>query len=206
MKPFLIGIAGPSCSGKSEVAYNILSRFKDGEAVIIHLDSYYHDLAQLEFEQRAEWNFDIPRALDHELLISNLSQLLQGKSIEKPIYLFPSHTRANKGETVKPAKYVIVEGLFALYWEDVRSLLDLKVYIDASDSICLTRRKDRDSEQRVRTIESVVEQYEKTVRPMFEKYVQPTKAFADLIINGENPIVQSGSETIQYLLEHYGTD
>lgn len=192
MKSFLIGIAGPSCSGKSELASYLLEQFGERGAVVISLDSYYHDLTPLNSEERDHWNFDVPGALDRKLLIENVTQLSNGDSIEKPIYQFPSHTRAERGEIVNPFRVIIVEGLFALYWEEIRDLLNLKVFIDTNDEVCLERRKQRDVIQRNRSEESVVRQYNETVRPMYRKYIRPTSEFADLILDGMEPIRKSG--------------
>ncbi len=203
MTPFLIGIAGPSCSGKSELANHLLTLCSERGAVIISLDSYYRDLSMLDEDERRQWNFDVPAALDYELLLDNLTQLSKGKSVEKPVYLFPSHTRAETGETVKPAEVIIIEGLFTLYWEDIRNLLDLKIFVETGDDICLERRKQRDTAQRKRSVESIIQQYELTVRPMFQRYIHPTSEFADLILNGEQPIDSSGEIVRQQLKDRY---
>ena len=180
-RPYLIGIAGASCSGKSELATR-LSRSLS--AVICNLDSYYRDLAHLPLEERARQNFDVPAALDHELLYQHVSALARGESVRKPVYDFTQHVRSPETEILQPAGTVVIEGLFTLYWEQLRSLLDLKVFIEASDDICLQRRIERDVRERGRTPQSVVEQFEMTVRPMTHLHVHPTRSFADVVLDG----------------------
>ena len=183
MRPFLIGIAGASCSGKTELAGRLAQIL---DAVICPLDSYYRDLAHLPLEQRAQQNFDVPEALDRALLCEQVSALARGERIRKPVYDFSRHVRADHSDLLEPAKVVIVEGLFTLYWDPLRTLLNLKVFVEASESICLERRIKRDVQERGRTPESVREQFDAAVRPMAQLHVRPTQAFADLVVNGEH--------------------
>lgn len=183
MKPFIIGIAGASCSGKTELAQRLAQSLG---ANVCTLDSYYRDLSHLAPEERARQNFDIPAALDHELLCEQVGALACGEGIQKPVYDFTRHVRSERTEMLEPSQTVIVEGLFTLHWEQLRSLLGLKVFIEASDTICLQRRIDRDVRERGRTSQSVREQFEATVRPMTDLHIRPTQVFADLLLNGEH--------------------
>ncbi|MSV34742.1 MAG: uridine kinase [Bryobacterales bacterium] len=183
MKPYIIGIAGASCSGKTELATRLAQSLG---AVICTLDSYYRDLGHLAPEERVRQNFDVPGALDHELLCEQVSALSRGERIQKPVYDFTRHIRSGQTEILEPGQTVIVDGLFTLHWEQLRSLLGLKVFIEISDDICLQRRIDRDARERGRTPQSVREQFATTVRPMTDLHIRPTRTFADLVLNGED--------------------
>jgi len=182
--PRIIGIAGPSCSGKTTVARAVADRFA-GDALVIGLDSYYHDRSGVP---EAEIDVDVPGAIEHELLLEHLHRLAAGEGIEVPIYDYATHARAARGFATAPAKTVIVEGLFALYWLELRERLDLGVFVSADHDTCLARRIERDVRERGRTRESVIEVYEKKVRPMYETHVHPTRAHADLVLNGIDPV------------------
>jgi uridine kinase len=184
----MIGIAGPSGSGKSSLASALAGRLPRGAAQRLPLDAYYRDLSQLEPALRRTRNFDHPRAPDHALLIDQLRTLARGGSVEMPVYHFASHTRAPGGRTVAPGGLVIVEGLFTLYWPELRAVLDLKLFIEAHDALCLARRVARDVAERGRAAEQVREQYETTVRPMHERYIRPTRRFADAVLDGTRPV------------------
>ena len=187
-RPYLIGIAGTSCSGKTKLARH-LSRLLS--AVILPLDCYYFDLSHLPLDERAHCNFDIPEALDRELLLAHVAGLSQGQEIPRPVYDFAVHARTSQVEIVKPGRYVIVEGLFSLYWEEARKLFGTKVFVDLDDQKCLERRISRDVRERGRTPESVLQQFNGTVRPMAEAYIRPTRGFADLTVRGDDPIDRS---------------
>ena len=189
--PHIIGIAGPSCSGKSEIARSLIKELSETNPVILTLDSYYHDLSSLDPAKREKKNFDVPEALDHYLLRQQLIALTNGSSIEKPVYDFATHTRSPQPERIVPGATVIIEGLFALYWRKIRDLFHTSVFVTLNDHICLSRRIERDTKERGRSRESVLSQYSETVRPMNEKYILPTKAFADILVNGEDPLEQS---------------
>ncbi len=184
-KTYIIAIAGPSCAGKTETSKSVARLLN---ARIIGLDSYYRDLTHLAFEDRTKFNFDEPAALDHDLLVQQLRDITAGKSIHMPVYDFTSHNRTTLTDVIEPAPFLILEGLFVLYWDDVRNLCDTTVYVDAPDDICLARRKYRDVRERGRTVESVMKVYEETVRPMAAKYVWPTKNLADLIVSGTDSL------------------
>lgn len=188
MNPYLIGIAGPSCSGKSEVARRLARILR---APIVALDYYYRDLKHIPFEERVLTNFDAPESLEDELMVEHASRLKQGLPVDQPTYDFTQHIRAERTEHVEAAEFVILEGLFALYWPQLRALLDQRVYICASHEVCLARRLHRDIRERGRTEECVRRQYEKTVRPMYEKYVGPTRCHAGIVLSGVDPLKQS---------------
>lgn len=188
MRPYLIGIAGPSCSGKSEVSRRLARILR---APTLALDHYYRDLKHLSFEERIRTNFDSPESLDSELIVEHVNLLKQGLAVEQPCYDFTNHVRSADTEIIQPADYIIVEGLFALYWPELRSLLDFQIYITTDHETCLARRIFRDVRERGRTEESVREQYESTVRPMAERYLTPTMQYADLVLAGVAPVKQS---------------
>jgi len=193
---YLIGIAGPSGSGKSYLAQHLADRV---EAEVIELDRYYRDLTHLSPEQRERVNFDSPEALEHELLIEHVVRLRSRQTVLLPVYDFTSHNRVTKTVAFQPSTIVIMEGLFTLHWPALRELLSTKVYVDLDDNVCLQRRKARDVRERGRTAESVIEQYEATVAPMALRYVRPTMAYADVVVGGEEP-VESG---VARVVEHY---
>jgi uridine kinase len=200
-KTYIIAIAGPSCAGKTETSKSVARLLN---APIISLDSYYRDLTHLEIEQRTKFNFDEPAALDHELLIEHLRDIAAGKTIYTPVYDFVAHNRTKKAEQIDPAPFVILEGLFVLYWDDVRRLCDTTVYVDSPDDTCLQRRRYRDVRERGRTVESVLKQYEGTVRPMAAKYVWPTKVFADIVVSGTESLDHCASQVIDEIARKTG--
>ena len=187
-KPCLIGIAGPSCAGKTLLAGRLADVL---DAPIVALDCYYHSLDHLPLEQRARSNFDVPESLDADLLARHVRQLARGEEIQVPIYDFTCHHRTTAVRAVRATRYALIEGLFTLHWEAVRELLDIKLYVGAADRVCLRRRIERDVRERGRTPESVLEQYRTTVEPMARQYVLPTAAFAGLVLDGEARIDES---------------
>ena len=187
-RPYLIGIAGPSCGGKTKLARHLSRRLS---AVILPLDCYYFDLSHLPLAERAHSNFDVPEALDRELFLAHVAGLSQGQEIPRPVYDFAIHSRTGRVEIVKPGRFVIVEGLFGLYWEEARKLFRTKVFVDLDDKSCLERRIARDVRERGRTPESVLQQFNETVRPMAETYIRPTQSFSDLTVRGDDSIDHS---------------
>ena len=187
-KPYLIGVAGPSCAGKTELALHLAARLP---AVVLPLDCYYLDLSDRPLAERARFNFDKPSALDHDLFFHHIQGLSEGRIVERPVYDFVTHTRTKSVQPMEPGGFIVVEGLFVLYWQDVRSLFQTKVYVDLPDEPCLERRILRDVRERGRTPESVRRQFAETVQPMAARFVHPTIANADLVIAGDNPIQQS---------------
>jgi len=180
--PLVIGIAGGSGSGKTTVAQEILQRVGPDRIAFIQHDSYYKDLTGLPPAQRVEVNFDHPNSLETELLISHIEQLKEGHSIEVPIYDFSTHSRTEKAFSVNPRGVIIVEGILIFVDVTLRSLFDVKLFVDTDADIRFIRRLERDITERGRTTESVIKQYQATVRPMHLEFVEPSKRYADVII------------------------
>jgi uridine kinase len=181
--PLIIGIGGGTGSGKTTVARILCERYANLGVSVLDLDSYYHGRNHLSVEERAQVNYDEPCAIDYDLLFSHLQQLSSGQSVEKPRYLFSTHTRSCEVDLIKPTPIIIVEGLFALWEPRICSLMGLKIYVDASPDLRFIRRLQRDLVERGRTVESVVTQYLQTVRPMHQRYVEPTRMNADLVVD-----------------------
>ncbi len=192
----IIAIGGPSCAGKTELSKYLSALLP---APILPIDAYYINLNNLQLHERCHFNFDEPTALDHYLLRQHIEMLAAGRPIDRPTYDFKTHTRAVATEHIAPGNFVILEGLFALYWDDIRPFLTTKVFVDAPDEVCLSRRSVRDVRERGRTPESVLEQYEKTVRPMAQLYVRPTARWADVVVSGEQSLDQSAAAVLKRL-------
>ncbi len=182
MKSIIIGIAGGTGSGKTTIAKNIVQEYGPGEVVRLDLDSYYRDLSDLSVEERAKINFDHPSSLEIELLVKNLDDLCSGKPTAVPIYNFATHNRARETRRVEPHTVIIIEGIMALYYKELTERMDLKLYVDTPSDIRFIRRLKRDIIQRGRSVDSVIEQYRETVRPMHHLFVEPNKYQADVII------------------------
>lgn len=180
--PILIGIAGGTGSGKSTVTREIYKSITDKNVAIIEQDSYYKDQSNISFEERVKTNYDHPFAFDNELLIKHLTMLLNGESIEKPIYDFENHNRRKDTILVEPRDIIVLEGILILYDENLRNLMDIKLFVDTDADVRVIRRILRDIKDRGRTLDSVVKQYMSTVRPAHMQFVEPTKKYADIII------------------------
>ena len=178
----LILIGGGSGSGKTTVADKIISHFKKQEVRLIKLDDYYKRLDHLTYDERVTVNYDHPDSLDFDLLIDDLKSLMAGKTINKPIYDFTVHNRSNELEVVEPSEIIILEGILVLSDERLREMADIKIYVDTDDDLRFIRRLKRDVTERARSIDSVINQYLKTVKPMHEAFVEKTKKYADIII------------------------
>jgi uridine kinase len=178
----ILGVAGGSGSGKTTVVEEILRSLRPFPVSVIHHDSYYRDLAHRPFEERGEVNFDHPDALETELLVEHLTRLRSGKGVEVPIYDFATHTRTRKTQRIEATGVIIVDGILVLAEARLRYLLDIKVFVDTDPDIRFIRRLRRDMRERGRSLESVVDQYEKTVRPMHMAFVEGSRGYADIII------------------------
>lgn len=184
--PVIIGIAGCSGSGKTSLAQELA---RELEGTHFHLDHYYRDLGHLTYEQRCCENFDHPDALEPDLLIAHVRQLADGRSIARPQYDFATHTRV-PGETVRVYEphFLLIDGILALHYEELRRLYHLSVFVDAPDEVCFGRRLRRDVQERGRTEESVHKHYAETVRPMADAFVKPSAAKADLVVDGTSSL------------------
>ena len=182
-KPIIIGIAGGSASGKTSIAKRLKKVFEESQSVvIIRLDDYYKCQDHLEMSERTKTNYDHPFAFDMDLLVEHLDALANGQAIEKPTYDYVNHTRAKETETISPCDVIVLEGLFVLEDETLRSRLDMKIFVDTDADIRFIRRLKRDVRDRGRTLESVVEQYTQTVRVMHNLFIEPSRRYADIII------------------------
>lgn len=186
-RPLFIGLGGGSGSGKTTVADALLDRLDEGVAIIQH-DAYYRHAPELTFEERARVNYDHPDSLETSLLIEHLSRLREGQAVPRPVYDFTKHLRSDEVVMVHPERVVIVEGILVLAEPELRAELDLKIFVDTDPDMRLARRIRRDISERGRSLESVLDQYFATVRPMHLEFVQPSMRYADLIIpEGYNP-------------------
>jgi uridine kinase len=180
--PLVIGIAGGSGSGKTTVAQEILQRVGPDQIAFLQHDSYYKDLSGLPPTQRAEVNFDHPHSLETGLLIEHIADLRDGKAVEVPIYDFSTHSRTTRTFTVQPRRVILVEGILIFTEAALRDMFDVKIFVDTDSDLRLIRRLERDIAERGRTAQSVIKQYQTTVRPMHLEFVEPSKRYADVII------------------------
>lgn len=189
-KGVLIGIAGASGSGKTLVAQTLHDSLGSEQVLNLQEDSYYQDLSHLPFEERTRFNFDHPDAFDHQLLFTQLNSLLNRQSIQQPVYDFTRHIRNVESRTIQPQPIIILEGILALAVPEIRDLMNIRIYVDTPPDICFIRRLERDIQERGRSVESVIKQYQETVRPMFMQFIEPSKQYADIIIphGGKNVI------------------
>ena len=181
----IIGIAGGSGSGKTRLAKNVLASINNNEISMIEVDSFYRDLSHLKFEEREKNNFDHPDSIDFDELYMNLCDAKINNSMKIPSYDYKTHTRIKDNYTnIENIQILLLEGILALYNNKIRDLMALKIFVDTPSDIRVLRRLKRDVNKRKRTIDSVIKQYNTTVRPMHLRYVEPTKEFADVIIRG----------------------
>lgn len=181
----IIGIAGGTGSGKTTVVQNILKQLTTDEVIVISQDNYYLDSSHLPFEERLQINFDHPRSIDFELLTSHLKKLKKGETIHQPIYSFLTHSRTDETLITPPKNVVIVEGILVLTDIQLRKMFDLKVFVYADSDERLIRRIKRDIQERGRDLDEVISRYQKTLKPMHEQFIEPSKKYADLIIPNE---------------------
>ena len=208
-KGILIGITGASGSGKTLVAENINKQLGSENVVLLEEDSYYRDLSDIPLDERARRNFDHPDAFDHNLLSRHIKELLSGKTIAHPVYDYTTHSRKNESRTVGPHRIVVLEGILILNEPSLRDQMDIKVFIDTAPDICFIRRLRRDIEERGRDVNSVINQYMETVRPMYFQFIEPSKRHADIIIpqGGKNLVaIDILTTKIKSLLQEMGVD
>lgn len=189
-KPIVIGVTGGSGSGKTTVSRAIFEQLKGHSLLMIEEDSYYNDQSNVSIEERVKTNYDHPNAFDTDLLVSQITELLNWKSIEKPIYDYKQHTRSQETVTVEPKEVIILEGIMVLNDPRLRDLMDIKIFVDTDDDIRIIRRIQRDMEERGRSLQSVIDQYLATVKPMYHQFIEPTKRYADIIVpeGGQNQV------------------
>jgi uridine kinase len=190
MKPFVIGVAGGSGSGKTTVVRRIVESLGDDQVSLIEHDRYYRPRDDLRLEERAALNYDHPDSLETDLLVRHVKDLREGKPVEVPIYDFARHARESGTTTVTPRRAIIVEGILIFTDPELRRLMDVKVFVDADDDTRFIRRLQRDIAERGRTVASVIDQYLATVKPMHLEFVEPSKRYADIIIpvGGHNTV------------------
>ena len=177
----VIGIAGGTGSGKTTLMNNLIERFKGSVTVLSH-DNYYRRNDPLSYEQRCQINYDEPAALETDLMARHLDALRHGETIQCPVYDFAQHNRSSETIEIAPKSVIIVEGILIFENQELRDLMDIKIFVDTDADVRLCRRIKRDVNKRGRSLESVLEQYQTTVKPMHEKYVEPSKKYANLVV------------------------
>jgi uridine kinase len=180
--PIIIGVAGGSGSGKTTVVRKIVENLGDAHVSVLEHDRYYKDHPELRLEERAQLNYDHPASLETDLLVRHVEALKTGKDVEVPVYDFARHARVTASTRVPPRTAIIVEGILIFADAPLRALMDVKVFVDADDDTRFIRRLQRDITERGRTVDSVIDQYLNTVKPMHLEFVEPTKRYADVIV------------------------
>lgn len=205
-KPFVIGVAGGSGSGKSTVTREVLASIGPDMVAVVMQDDYYCDQTHLSPEARRKTNYDHPQAFDWPLMVQHVQALLRGESIEMPTYDFAKDNRASQTITVKPAPVIVIEGLFALFDAELCKMMSLKIFVDTAADVRFIRRLQRDMAERGRSAESVINQYMETVRPMHKQFIEPTKRNADVILpHGANgPAVDIITTKVISLIRNLG--
>ena len=178
---YVVGIGGGTGSGKTTLAGKLCERLGEENALLLQHDSYYRDLEYLTYEERCEINFDHPDSLETDLFAEHLTQLINGNSVEMPIYDFKTHRRKKETKRVEPRPIIIIDGILIYVEECLRDQIELKVFLDAAPDLRFIRRLKRDIEERGRDVDSVIHQYQSTVKPMHDEFVEPTKQYADVI-------------------------
>lgn len=178
----IIGISGPSASGKSLLSNTIVREVGTEQVAVISEDSYYKDRSDIPFEERLKINYDHPDALDHDLLIQHLRMLQQGQTVEVPIYDHGMHARKEQTQPVGQHRIIVLEGILLFAEPELRQLMDVRIFMDTPLDICLLRRLKRDIVERQRNLDTVLEQYQNTVRPMYMQFIEPSKRYADIIV------------------------
>ncbi|EMB90061.1 uridine kinase [Streptococcus mutans NMT4863] len=181
-KPIIIGVTGGSGSGKTSVSRAILANFPNAKIAMIEHDSYYKDQSHLTFEERVTTNYDHPLAFETDLLINHLKELIADRPVDIPIYDYTQHTRSEKSYRQEPQDVFIVEGILVLEEQRLRDLMDIKLFVDTDDDIRIIRRIKRDMQERGRSLDSIIEQYTRVVKPMYHQFIEPTKRYADIVV------------------------
>ena len=185
----VIGIAGGTGSGKTTLMKNIVSRF-EGDVTVLSHDNYYKRHDELTYEERSQLNYDEPDALETDLMAAHLEALRRGEAIDCPVYDFAAHNRSDETIRIEPKKVIIVEGILIFENQPLRDLMDIRIFVDTDADVRVCRRVKRDVRKRGRSLESVLEQYQQTVKPMHEKYVEPSKKYAHIVVpeGGKNVV------------------
>ena len=192
-KPIIIGIAGGTASGKTTLAKRIKEELKDDVIILSH-DFYYKSLTNITKEEREKRNYDCPEAYETDLMIMQIKELIDGKTIQRPIYSYIERLREKETITVKPAPIIVIEGILILENEELNNLIDIKVFVDTDADIRLTRLIKRDADERGLSLEYIINKYKDTLKPMHEKYVEPCKKRANIVISGNN--INIGSKVL----------
>ncbi len=182
IKPLIIGISGGTGSGKTRFTKELIERCDSNYVIYISQDSYYKDLSHMSYEERCNVNFDSPDSIDFNELYRDIKKLTDNNDADIPIYDYKRHKRMQETKKIKSKPIIIIEGIFSLYTPKVRDLIDCKIFVDTPADLRILRRAKRDINKRGRTIESIFLQYIKTVKPMHEKFIEPTKSYADIIV------------------------
>lgn len=182
IKPLIIGISGGTGSGKTRFTKELIERCDSNYVIYISQDSYYKDLSHMSYEERCNVNFDSPDSIDFNELYRDIKKLTDNNDADIPIYDYKRHKRMQETKKIKSKPIIIIEGIFSLYTPKVRDLIDCKIFVDTPADLRILRRAKRDINKRGRTIESIFSQYIKTVKPMHEKFIEPTKSYADIIV------------------------
>ena len=197
--PVVIAIAGPSCSGKTELAHRLCAALKEHRPALFPFDGYYLDLAHLPMDEITRHNFDSPGSLDESLLKMHLRTLARGGSVERPCYDYATHRRTGT-QRLDPGELLIAEGLFALYWEDLLPLYAMRIYVDLDDAACLKRRQARDERERGASPEFTLWQWAAHVKPMADAHIRPTLCRADLVLDGAAPLGEIAARAARHIL------
>jgi uridine kinase len=199
---YIIGVAGGSGSGKTTFANKVLAELDPENTAILHMDSYYlNEQPKDNYTAEDKPNFDHPQAFDWDLLRTHIEMLKNGEGIDAPVYDFTTNSRLEETNIIKPVKMILFEGIFTLFDKDIRELLDIKCFLHVDSDIRFTRRLHRDVNERGRSLESVIAQYYDTVRPMYQKYLDPQRQFADFVVGEETTVAaQILSSRLNYLL------